>query len=513
MDAAEEGEDAAGVAIAVFVVEEAAQVEEVGFGRGVDVILLVLPFADGVVAVQDGGELAVEGEVAVFDVAVFVGDDGLEFVAAEAVQRALADGEREAVVRAAEDEGVDAHVAAVDVGLWRRVAGGSAHFGDEVGVAAVARVVVTGGFGAQRPRLFARAAFAHFAPCVAVGEQHDAGRDEADGKADPKVAAGKVRAAVGGDEGRDAKEGQRAGEAVAEVAGKRREPEGEVEAAAGGGRLAVFGAEGGHSGSLKSLMVRQRNGFLPSPQPLSRPADERGAVALVEFDLYRLAFFGDVFDFQQFGDAEAEHARDDVGRELFDGAVVFGDAVVVVLAREGDAVFGRGDFFAQRGELVVRLEVGVVLEGGVEAAEACAQGLFGRGECAHAGAAAAAFGVFQGVGGVVARGDDRGQRFLFVLQVFARDFDEVRDEVVAAGELDVNLRESVFRVVAVVDEAVVNGDARNDSEDDKGEDNPANHGFSPVCSMGFPHCNERSSGLQVGGLLFRIRALSSPGNR
>jgi len=110
VDAAEEGEDAAGVAIAVFVVEEAAQVEEVGFGRGVDVILLVLPFADGVVAVQDGGELAVEGEVAVFDVAVFVGDDGLEFVAAEAVQRALADGEREAVVRAAEDEGVDAAI-------------------------------------------------------------------------------------------------------------------------------------------------------------------------------------------------------------------------------------------------------------------------------------------------------------------------------------------------------------------------------------------------------------------
>ena len=101
---------------------------------------------------QDGGELAVEGEVAVFDVAVFVGDDGLEFVAAEAVQRALADGEREAVVRAAEDEGVDAHVAAVDVGLRRRVARGGAHFGDEVGVAAVARVVVTGGFGAQRPR-------------------------------------------------------------------------------------------------------------------------------------------------------------------------------------------------------------------------------------------------------------------------------------------------------------------------------------------------------------------------
>ena len=59
--------------------------------------------------------------------------------------------------------------------------------------------------------------------------------------------------------------------------------------------------------------------------------------------MYRLAFVGDVFDFQQFGDAEAEDARDDVGRELFDGAVVFGDAVVVVLAREGDAVFGRGD--------------------------------------------------------------------------------------------------------------------------------------------------------------------------
>ena len=203
--------------------------------------------------------MAVEGEVAVFDVAVFVGDDSLEFVAAEAVERALADGEREAVVRAAEDEGVDAHVAAVDVGFRRWSAGGGAHFGDEVGVDAVARVVVAGGFGAERARLFAGAAFAHFAPRVTVGEQHDGGRDETDGEADPEVAAGEVRSAVGSDEGRDAKEGERAGEAVAEVAGKRREPEGEVEATAGGGRLAVFGAVGGHGFSGRRLHTLERS--------------------------------------------------------------------------------------------------------------------------------------------------------------------------------------------------------------------------------------------------------------
>ena len=40
-------------------------------------VLLVFPFAQDVVAVQDGAELAVDGEVAVVDVAVFVGDDRL----------------------------------------------------------------------------------------------------------------------------------------------------------------------------------------------------------------------------------------------------------------------------------------------------------------------------------------------------------------------------------------------------------------------------------------------------
>ena len=162
---------------------------------------------------------------------------------------------------------------------------------------------------------------------------------------------------------------------------------------------------------------------------------------------------------------------------MLHGVVVVGDAVVVVLAREGNAVLGRGDFFAQGGKLVVRFEVGVVFKGGVKAAEARAKGLFGSGKFADARCAAA--GVFQGVRGVVTRGDDAGQGFLFVLQVFARNFNEVGDKVITAGKLYVDLCESIFVFVALVDEAVVDADGNGNGDDDESEDNPASHGFSP----------------------------------
>ena len=108
--------------------------------------------------------------------------------------------------------------------------------------------------------------------------------------------------------------------------------------------------------------------------------------------MYRGAFGVDVVDFQQAVGTEGKDAGDDVGGELLHGVVVVGDAVVVVLAREGNAVLGRGDFFAQGGKLVVRFELRVVLKGGVKAAEARAKGLFGSGKFADARRAAA--GVF-----------------------------------------------------------------------------------------------------------------------
>ena len=80
---------------------------------------------------------------------------------------------------------------------------------------------------------------------------------------------------------------------------------------------------------------------------------------------------------------------------------------------------------------------------------------------------------------MVARGDDAGQGFLFVLQVFARNFNEVGDKVITAGKLHVNLCESVFVFVALVDEAVVDADGNGNGDDDESEDNPASHGFSP----------------------------------
>ena len=54
-------------------------------------------------------------------------------------------------------------------------------------------------------------------------------------------------------------------------------------------------------------------------------------------------------------------------------------------------------------------------------------------------------------------------------EVGAGRLDEVRDEVVAALQLDVDLREAVAVVVPPADEAVVRGDRGHDPEDDESE--------------------------------------------
>ena len=65
-----------------------------------------------------------------------------------------------------------------------------------------------------------------------------------------------------------------------------------------------------------------------------------------------------------------EHAGDDVGRNALDPDVVLHDLVVVELAREADLVLGRGEFLLERQEVLVRLEVGILLDDNEETARA-----------------------------------------------------------------------------------------------------------------------------------------------
>ena len=66
--------------------------------------------------------------------------------------------------------------------------------------------------------------------------------------------------------------------------------------------------------------------------------------------------------------------------------------------------------------------------------------------------------------------DDGFQRFAFVLHVAFDGLDQIRDEVVAPGELNVDLGEGVPYAVALVDETVVYADGPENQRCDQRED-------------------------------------------
>ena len=82
-------------------------------------------------------------------------------------------------------------------------------------------------------------------------------------------------------------------------------------------------------------------------------------------------------------------------------------------------------------------------------------------------------GLAAGGGGGVAGGDHRLERGAFVLQVALGGLDKVGDQVVAALELDVDLREGVHEAVAQLHETVVGTD---DVEHDEGRNGEEDEG-------------------------------------
>ena len=150
-------------------VAEAAQAENLGIGIGVEPFLFFTA-AGGEVTGKHGAEAVVERGVAVFDMAKFVAEDGLQFVAREVVERTPADGEGQTVARAAEGEGVDAVIIAQDVGCGGRNTRSEAEFGDEVDVAVLQRIIIgAGGTATEGFGLFARALLPQLAFSAVIG--------------------------------------------------------------------------------------------------------------------------------------------------------------------------------------------------------------------------------------------------------------------------------------------------------------------------------------------------------
>ena len=82
----------------------------------------------------------------------------------------------------------------------------------------------------------------------------------------------------------------------------------------------------------------------------------------------------------------------------------------------------------------------------------------------------------------IARLDHRLERLALVLDVALHRLDQVRNQVVAALELHVDLRERVLEAVAQRDQPVVDRDRPDDERDDDSENDPA-HGFSPCAVL------------------------------
>src|SRR5688572_14627433 len=83
---------------------------------------------------------------------------------------------------------------------------------------------------------------------------------------------------------------------------------------------------------------------------------------LRERHLRRLALLGRLGGLQELGGVEAEHPGEEVVRERLALGVVLHHRVVERLARERHLVLGAGELLLQREHVLVRLQVGILLE-------------------------------------------------------------------------------------------------------------------------------------------------------
>ena len=194
-------------------------------------------------------------------------------------------------------------------------------------------------------------------------------------------------------------------------------------------------------------------------------------VTLPEVDPRGLALLAD--GLEVLGPLDVEDARDDVARHRLDLGVEVAHGGVVVAAGRGDPVLGGGQLVLQGQEVLVGLEVGVGLDDREQAAERLAEhvlalGLLGRrlARC-HRGRAGL---------------DDVLERAPLVGGVALDRLDQVADQVVPAGELDVDLAPGLLHEVAQPDQAVVGRDGPADDDEQQDDDDDDDDGGGHGCS-------------------------------
>ena len=141
---------------------------------------------------------------------------------------------------------------------------------------------------------------------------------------------------------------------------------------------------------------------------------------------------------------EREVSGEEGAGELADRPVEGLDVLVVALAGDLDAVFGTGEFVLETEEAFVRLQFGIVFRDGEQAAESGGQGGVGFGFLLHG----------RGSGESAAGVGDVGEDFFLVGGVALHGGDQVRDQVVAALEVRVDVRPCLVHVFIQGDQRV-----------------------------------------------------------
>ncbi len=169
---------------------------------------------------------------------------------------------------------------------------------------------------------------------------------------------------------------------------------------------------------------------------------------------------------------EAEGFGEQHGREGLDAGIVLADRAVVEAPRRGDLAFDIGELLLQFEEVLVRLQVGIGLRNGDQAAERARQGLLGLGLLRR-----------------TLRGGDRGrarlhhlvERALLMGRIALHRLDEIGNEVMALLHLHVDIGEGLLDALSQADEAVIGHDAEAGDHDEDDENHGAGVHRLPSC--------------------------------
>ena len=170
--------------------------------------------------------------------------------------------------------------------------------------------------------------------------------------------------------------------------------------------------------------------------------------ASAEGDLRHLAH-GRVVDLQRLGSDEAEAVGHERGGEDFALVVVGQHRIVISLPRERHAIFGGGQLLGELHHGLVGLQIGIGFLQREQMAQRLGQGILAAAQLLHRRRIAGiGLRIGQPADRRIARLHHRLERAALMREITLGGLDQIRYQVVPAGQLHVDLRKSVLVTVA-----------------------------------------------------------------